>query len=83
MVSKYVIVNPAAPVEQVIQQQPQQQQEGTKKEGDKETEEKETVKVKRDKEVPEEVKFQDDVKKKEIHIIEKTAGDLVEPEHQP
>ena len=83
MVSKYLIVNPAAPAEQVIQQQPQQQQEGTKKEGEKETEEKETVKVRRDKEVPEKVKFKDEVKKKEIHIIEKTVGDLVEAEHQP
>jgi hypothetical protein len=33
--------------------------------------------------VPEEVKFKDEVKKKEIHIIEKTVGDLVEAEHQP
>lgn len=31
----------------------------------------------------EEVKFKDEVKKKDIQIIEKTVGDLVEPEHQP
>ena len=41
------------------------------------------IRVRRENVVPEEVKAHNEVKKKDIQIIEKTIGDLVEPEHQP
>ena len=64
-------------------QQPQQLHEGVKKEVEKSTEEKAVIKVRREKEVPEEVKVQKDGGKKDSQIIEKTIRDLEEAEHQP